>query len=255
MKTGKQMKCAYCKTRFDIRIGQRSFENWCSPECGYKLAMKKKEASLRINELATRKIIAAKKSEIRIRKEALKGTKELKADLKHALHAWIRNVRDADAGCISCWHTNETVKNSIGGGWDAGHFRSVGSTKELEFDPRNIHKQCKKCNMPYSKGGKGGNYDNAEEEIVRRYGTDIVEWIEGPHNIKKFTTDDLRIMINFFRSENNKAKKEAKCQKKNTSSRPLSIMNALLQKPYQEFGPSLLLKVIQENATGAEKDQ
>lgn len=60
--------------------------------------------------------------------------------------AWIRR-RDAGQRCISCGGYNPT---------DAGHYYSAGHYPELEFDPDNVHLQCKQCNL--FKHGNGPEY-------------------------------------------------------------------------------------------------
>ena len=76
--------------------------------------------------------------------ESMKPAKWWKAKAKTAMHLYVR-TRDAGKPCASC----DTILLQLGrpgGDYDAGHFRSVGSAKHLEFDERNVFGQCKHCN-------------------------------------------------------------------------------------------------------------
>ena len=76
--------------------------------------------------------------------------------------------------------------SGLGGVWDAGHFRSVGSAPELRFEPKNVNGQCRSCN-----GFKGGMPKEYAQGIVQRYGQERLDWLEGHHEAKHYTIDDL----------------------------------------------------------------
>lgn len=95
--------------------------------------------------------------------------------------------RDKGLGCISCGsHAHMMGGSGLGGVWDAGHFRSVGSAPELRFEPKNVNGQCRSCN-----GFKGGMPKEYAQGIVQRYGQERLDWLEGHHEAKHYTIDDL----------------------------------------------------------------
>lgn len=96
-----------------------------------------------------------------------------------AFNSYIR-ARDEKDPCISCQrhHTGQ---------YHAGHYRTVGGHPELRFDEINCHKQCSVCNNHMS-----GNIADYRINLVKKIGLDNVEWIEGPHNPKKYSIEDLK---------------------------------------------------------------
>lgn len=102
----------------------------CSTECAIELARLKREAKDRKDRQAG--LIA------------LKPRKWWLAKAKKAMHLYVR-MRDEGKQCCSC-DTILVRIGRMGGDYDAGHLRSVGSAKHLEFDPRNVWGQCKYCN-------------------------------------------------------------------------------------------------------------
>ena len=89
-------------------------------------------------------------------------------------------ARDASQPCISCGRHHE-------GKYDAGHYRTVGSNPALRFEPLNCHKQCVPCNQH-----KSGDIVNYRISLVLRIGQDKVDWLEGPHEPRRYTIDDLK---------------------------------------------------------------
>jgi len=173
----KRCKAKGCTTRFHAP----GFIVWCSPECG---------ASIAQDRLAKKRAKEAK--------EDRKQTKVKLADLKplshwagltqDAFNAYIR-ARDAHLPCISCGRDNESKVN-------AGHFLSVGSHPELRFDESNVHKQCEYCN-----GYKGGNAVFYRAGLIQRIGLAEVERLEGPHEAKKYTREQLAEMRATYRQK------------------------------------------------------
>lgn len=103
-----------------------------------------------------------------------------------SFNAYIR-FRDKDLPCISCGSNPNDNNLMTGSRWDCGHYRSVGANPELRFEELNTAKQCVKCNRDLS-----GNVVNYRIGLVKRIGIDKVEWIEGPHEPKKHTIDELK---------------------------------------------------------------
>lgn len=122
-------KCvvATCRKVFEPRS---MTHKTCGPECAQEFVrLEKIRKDRRERQAGLRK---------------LKPRKWFVAKAKTAMHAYVR-ARDEGKSCCSC----DTVLirvGRLGGDYDAGHLRSVGSAKHLEFDPRNVWGQCKYCN-------------------------------------------------------------------------------------------------------------
>src|SRR5574340_236776 len=154
--------CPSCRTKFTPVISP--LQVVCSPSCAIKHA-----EALRSKR---------ERKETRERKQATKTRQQWLKECQAVFNKWVR-LRDADRPCISCGTTEAK--------WDAGHYRSVGSNPALRFEPLNNHKQCAQCNQH-----KSGNAIEYRIGLVARIGLAAVEWLEGPHEPKKYTIDDLK---------------------------------------------------------------
>jgi hypothetical protein len=125
----------------------------------------------------------------KVRKEKLKTRKDYKAPAQVAANAYVR-VRDADLPCISCGKPAGASEALTGGGWDAGHYRSVGSAAHLRYDLRNIHKQCKRCNS--STKGLAGNHVEFRKGLVIRKGVEFVEDVENDNEPRHHSIEWLK---------------------------------------------------------------
>lgn len=173
-------KCRICKLP---AVKRRGLVSLCdSIEC---------EATLGLQLLAKGKEVKRKEvaKQDRVRKEKLKSRSDWLRECQVEFNRAIR-LRDQLAGyrCISCDTSNPNVK------MNAGHFASVGSHPELRFEPLNVHLQCEKCNSYLS-----GNISAYRPRLIERIGIDKVEWLEGPHEPKKYDIDDLKRMKSEFR--------------------------------------------------------
>jgi hypothetical protein len=101
--------------------------------------------------------------------------------LKKAQTSFNRYIRARDFGmpCISCGNPNPKKKN-------AGHYKTTAAYPELRFCDRQVHLQCEPCNSH-----KSGNIIEYRKGLIDRVGIGIVNWIEGPHELTKYTIDDL----------------------------------------------------------------
>lgn len=173
----KPKRCKVCKEQF---YPKRSFEKWCSPEHGfifYDLQEQKKKDKAARAERARDK---AKIRELSPRRRAI----AIKA-AKSVMHAYIR-LRDFGKKCISCDTILGYGGKLKGGHYDAGHFRSVGSAKHMEFVEENIHGQCKHCNDRL-----GGNTLEYQRGLLDRYGREYVEKLLNDNATRKLSIDDL----------------------------------------------------------------
>ena len=75
----------------------------------------------------------------------------------------------------------------MGGGFDCGHYRSVGSAPHLRFDERNAHGQTKQCNR-YG-AGRAVDYRIG---LIQRIGLEQVESLEADQTPKKYSIEDMK---------------------------------------------------------------
>lgn len=144
----------------------------CSWACGLAIAPENREK-------ARKAIAEVGRKEIRAAKERIKPRAQYVREAQQAFNEWIR-LRDAALPCVSCGRHHE-------GQYHAGHYRTVGANPELRFEPLNVWKQCAPCN-----NHKSGDIVNYRIELVRRIGWERVEWLEGPHEAKRYTIEDLK---------------------------------------------------------------
>jgi len=158
----KSKKCKVCKQVF---VPTRNLQAVCSPLCAIEHS----------NKLKATKV----KKEHREAKEKLKSRADWMREAQTAFNAFIR-ARDARLPCVSCGRAHT-------GQYHAGHYRTVGGNPELRFNEENVHKQCAPCNDHLH-----GNIVNYRISLIQRIGLERVEWIEGKHEPKKFTIEDLK---------------------------------------------------------------
>lgn len=139
----------------------------CSPTCALELVRRDKAKK-------ERKAIREAKKRLKTRSDWLK-------EAQAAFNKYIR-LRDRHEPCISCGTTDANIQ------YAAGHYRTVGSCPELRFEELNCHKQCNmNCNSH-----KSGNIVEYRINLVRKIGADKVAWLEGPHEPKKYTIDEIK---------------------------------------------------------------
>ena len=182
----KKCRVETCRASFvPARMGQAV----CSPACAMLDAPR--------HEPKARKALAdIERKDIKVRKEKLKSRADHMKDTQQAFNAWVR-ARDAALPCVSCGRHHQ-------GKYDAGHYRTVGSNPALRFEPLNCHRQCSPCNTRLS-----GNIVNYRIELVQRIGAEAVEWLEGPHEAKKYTVDELKAMTAEYRAKTRELKRAA----------------------------------------------
>jgi len=169
MITTKTRKCRVCRAEYEQR---QSFAVWCSPACGSVLAFQRLAKAKKAAKAKERKADQATR-------EKLKNKADWAREAQTAFNAFIR-ARDADRPCISCGRHHQ-------GQYHAGHYLSVGARPELRFEPLNVWKQCAPCNTHLS-----GNAVLFRVALVREIGIEKVEWLEGPHEPKRYTVDELK---------------------------------------------------------------
>jgi len=177
-------KCAICKA---VYIKWSMSQKVCGKvECAKAYARK---VILRIEQKARK----AEAKAIFQRKMELKPRSYWIRTAKRYFHRYIR-MRDKDQPCISCGTTLQP--NKFGGSVDAGHFRSVGSAKHLEFDSYNVHAQCKRCNRDLS-----GNHSEYRKGLIERIGMGNVEWLEANQDTRKLSITELKEIISIYKTK------------------------------------------------------
>lgn len=182
----KKCRVETCGSSFvPSRLGQAV----CSPACAILDAPKNLEKA--------RKALAdVGRKELQAAKERIKPKGQYMREAQTAFNAWVRE-RDAKLPCISCGRSHE-------GQYHAGHYLSVGASPELRFEPLNVHKQCAPCNNHLS-----GNLVNYRISLPQRIGAENVEWLEGPHEPKRYTIEDLKAITAEYRAKTRELKRAA----------------------------------------------
>jgi hypothetical protein len=181
-------KCRNPDCRKKFAPVRSTLEQCCSPECA--IAWSRTDAGQRFVEQRKRREARAAKAAFREKHIKLS---ELKQKAQDAFNAWIRE-RDRNFPCVSCgrFDLNDPL---TGGGWDAGHFRTVGACPQLRYEPDNCHRQCKHCNKYRAQ--------SVEHRlgVLARIGSERLSWIEGHHPEVKWDRDQLRAIEAHYKSE------------------------------------------------------
>lgn len=125
-----------------------------------------------------------------MRKEKLKTARKYLQEAQASINRYIR-ARDVGKSCGSC--DSLLVRQSLGGGFDCGHYRSRGAASHLRFNLLNMWGQCKQCNQYL-----GGNYSEYRKKLVERIGLERVEQLENDNEPRKFTIDYLKKIKKIF---------------------------------------------------------
>lgn len=142
------------------------------------------------------------RKETRQMREKLKTRRDYLKEAQQAFNAWVRE-RDHGRPCISCGRTPNDNDLMTGSRWDAGHYRSTGANPELRFEPLNCHRQCVQCNRDLS-----GNVANFRIGLRDRIGDEALEWLDGPHEPKKYTAAQLQAIRDHYRREARRLKRK-----------------------------------------------
>jgi len=161
-------KCRTCGTRYEPT---RPIQTACSPACAIeqaKASRLKKEAK-----------------EDKAKREKMKSRAQWMKETQAVFNRFIRG-RDAGQPCISCGRYHQ-------GQIHAGHYLSSGARPELRFDERNVHAQCAPCNNHLS-----GNIALYRIALIAKIGLTAVEELEGPHEPKKYSIDELKAIKAYY---------------------------------------------------------
>ena len=191
MEGGRVKRCKVCRQPFEPRQPMQAV---CGVACAKELA-----ASIR-GKAEKQAAIKQRKAD-RERKERLKTRRDWEREAQTAFNAFIR-ARDADKPCICCGLPLSA--GDVGGRYDCGHYRSIGSAPHLRYDERNAHAQRKQCN----RWGAGRAVDY-RLGLIERIGLEAVEALEADQQARKYTADELKAIRDEYRAKARGLKREA----------------------------------------------
>lgn len=165
--------CRECKFTFEPR---NSLQICCNPVCALVYAKKKKATKVK-------KVHAKQKRDFYANDKPFRAKAAQKA-----FNAFIR-ARDTGQPCISC-------QRHHGGQYHAGHYKTAGGNPELKFEELNCHLQCAPCNNHLS-----GNIGEYRINLLDKIGAKNVDWLEGPHELKKYTASDYKEIESHYKNK------------------------------------------------------
>jgi hypothetical protein len=179
-------KCPECGEKYQPT---RQMQPCCDKlECKASFAIRHIEAERKRRRMretkAERMAEAASRKIIKLKLEKLKTARDWTKEAQIAFNAYIRE-RDKDKPCICCGQPLSA--GDIGGAFDCGHYRSVGSAPHLRFDERNAHGQRKQCN----RWGAGRVVDY-RLGLIARIGEGAVVALESDQRPRKYSIEELK---------------------------------------------------------------
>ena len=188
-KAPKPKTCEICKTKFAPRLMAAKV---CSPMCGLTKARQDREKE---QKLAVVKDKRETKAKIIANKPRGYWLKKAKTAVQKS-----RRLEELSKGrgCMSCGRSQHEVTNGDaykpGGFWDGGHFLSKGAHPELALEPKNVWLQCKTCNAGSGKYARKSHTVNQSFRVnlIASEGVELVEWLEGPHKLNHYTTEQIQ---------------------------------------------------------------
>lgn len=189
----KRTLCPHCKGKLEAgqRIHPHCIEGYADAQAekAKRTALKRAVAQAKLDRAETRK-----------RKEAIKTINDLKREAQIEFNAFIR-ARDKDKPCICCGQP--LGSGDVGGAYDCGHYRSVGSASHLRFHEDNAHAQRKQCN----RWGAGRAVDY-RIGLISRIGLASVESLEANNTPHKWTREELIEIRNTYRQKRKELERE-----------------------------------------------
>jgi hypothetical protein len=174
-------ECEGCDNSYQPRS---SFQRACSPRCAKRVIKADK---------------AKQKQEVKQRKAALLTIPKLLKVAQREFNSFIRE-RDKEQPCICCGVPFSY--DSVGGRFDCGHYRSVGSAGHLRFNEHNAHGQRKYCNRHGA--GRAVDYRSG---LIARIGLAAVEALENDNHVHKWTKEELIDIAATYRAKRRELEK------------------------------------------------
>ncbi len=182
-----------CKARDCCQyfIPRNSMHCACSPVCALTIARVKREKDEQRKRSDERKKDREKRDKLKTRSDWIK-------DAQREFNRYIR-TRDHGLPCICC--DRVLGSSEVGGDYDCGHYRSVGSAPHLRFHEDNAHAQRKDCNR-YG-AGRAVDYRLG---LIRRIGRERVDALEADQEPRRYTIEDLKHIIATYKAKTKELK-------------------------------------------------
>ena len=179
-------KCPYCK-EYKVAATMRIINGraFCDVDHAIKYAFENKDAELKKKQIHEKKLLRARKKEVRPRKQ-------WHDKLQKLVNQYVVYVRDKGKPCYTCGTTNPNIK------YDAGHCYTRAARPDIRFELLNIAKQCSvRCNQH----GAGMRLE-FEQRLEQDHGCHIVDWLKMRKpalNVQYPTVKDIEDEIMLFR--------------------------------------------------------
>lgn len=177
LRTTKPNRCEHCKERMPEDKARHVLHDECKDAWIAATIAKQQAAKLKEGKVKAR----LDRADTRKRKAALKTLNDHKADAQKVRNRYVL-LRDAGMPCISCGTTTAQV-------YQAGHYRTRGSSPHLALDLRNINRQCVQCNLHLH-----GNPIGYRQGLVERFGVQFVEELEADQAPRHYSADDFKAL-------------------------------------------------------------
>jgi hypothetical protein len=185
-KATKPRKCKVCPSMLTpSRMGQKV----CGALCALTFARSERAKDEKREAIRDRK-------ETKAKLDAIRTKPQLVAIAQRAFNSFVR-ARDAGKTCISC--PTQLPDTGVGGAFDCGHYRSVGSAVHMRFVEDNAHGQCKHCNRHLA-----GNHVAYRAGLIERIGTRGVELLESDQTLRKYSKEGLIEIARHYREQERK---------------------------------------------------
>ncbi len=171
----------------------RSMQSACGISCAQAMAQHKREKESARREQEERR-------QTKARREKMKTLPQLLKEAQREFNRFIR-LRDAGRVCIST--SRPLASDVVGGGYDAGHYRSVGSAGHLRFNEDNCHAQSKYANQYLA-----GDVQAYRIGLIARIGIERVEALEANNTPHKWDKDEVREIRDRYRAKANQLERE-----------------------------------------------
>ena len=175
--------CKVCKAEFTpTKMGQKV----CDFGCAIELAISERGKAEKV-------ALVKEKRANKVKRDAMRTKPQLTQLAQKAFNSFVR-ARDAGKPCISCGTPLPAVQ--VGGAFDCGHYRSVGSAPHMRFVEDNAHGQCKHCNRHLA-----GNHVAYRAGLIERIGQRSVDLIESDNTLRKYTREGLEELARHYNAE------------------------------------------------------
>ena len=190
----KANRCKHCKLRMPAEKARHVLHDDCIDPWLAVQSEKKARKAAKDKRVAQ----VTDKRETKGKLDALRTKPQLVKLAQTAFNSFIRG-RDAGKPCISCGTPLQA--SAVGGAFDCGHYRSVGSSVHMRFVEDNAHGQCKHCNRHLS-----GNYVAYRAGLIERVGLTAVEHIEADTTLRKYSKEGLIELARHYNQAANRLK-------------------------------------------------